>query len=209
MFVLGIFSFMTLYLPFLKDKSSMPFLYIIAGCNGAGKTTASYTVLPEMLGCREFVNADEIAKGLSPFQPETVSFEAGRIMLNRIRELIRLRVDFAFETTLSTKSYKGLIEEAQTHGYFVVMIFFWLKTKELAKERVKLRVENGGHFIAADVIERRYDRGVRNLIHIFRHIVHAWVVYDNSDFEPKKVAMGIGERLEVNNHDIWNKIQSV
>jgi predicted ABC-type ATPase len=81
----------------------MPFLYVIAGCNGAGKTTASYTVLPEMLDCKEFVNADEIAKGLSPFQPETVAFEAGRIMLTRIRELIKSKVDFAFETTLSTK----------------------------------------------------------------------------------------------------------
>jgi len=78
-------------------------LYIIAGCNGAGKTTASYTVLPEMLECQEFVNADEIAKGLSPFQPEKVSIQSGRIMLNRINELIEKRVDFAFETTLSTR----------------------------------------------------------------------------------------------------------
>jgi predicted ABC-type ATPase len=84
----------------------MPFLYIIAGCNGAGKTTASFTLLPEVLGCREFVNADEIARGLSPFQPETVSIEAGRIMLQRIQELVRLKVDFAFETTLSAKSYR-------------------------------------------------------------------------------------------------------
>jgi predicted ABC-type ATPase len=91
----------------------MPFLYVIAGCNGAGKTTASYTVLPEMLNCKEFVNADEIAKGLSPFQPDAVAFEAGRIMLNRIRELIRSKVDFAFETTLSTKSYKSLLVQAK------------------------------------------------------------------------------------------------
>jgi predicted ABC-type ATPase len=99
----------------------MPFLYIIAGCNGAGKTTASYTVLPEMLECKEFVNADEIAKGLSPFQPETVAFEAGRIMLNRIRELLKAKVDFAFETTLATKSYLPLINEAKDKGYTVVL----------------------------------------------------------------------------------------
>ena len=91
-------------------------LYIIAGCNGAGKTTASFTILPEIINCREFVNADEIAKGLSPFQPEKVSFEAGRIMLNRINELLKDNVSFAFETTLSTKSYKHKIIETKKNG---------------------------------------------------------------------------------------------
>lgn len=95
----------------------MPNIYIIAGCNGAGKTTASFTILPEMLDCKEFVNADEIAKGLSPFQPETVSFQAGRIMLERITELIDLEVDFAFETTLTTISYRNTIEIARKKGY--------------------------------------------------------------------------------------------
>lgn len=104
----------------------MPNLYIIAGCNGAGKTTASYTVLPEMLNCKEFVNADEIAKGLSPFQPETVSFEAGRIMLHRIRELMNSKIDFAFETTLSTRSYYSLINKAKAEGYTIILFFFWL-----------------------------------------------------------------------------------
>lgn len=88
-------------------------LIIIAGFNGAGKTTASFTILPEILGCKEFVNADEIAKGLSPFQPETVAFEAGRIMLNRLDELIEDGNDFAFETTLATKSYTGRIKKAK------------------------------------------------------------------------------------------------
>ncbi len=83
----------------------MPNIFIIAGCNGAGKTTASFTILPEMLNCKEFVNADEIAKGLSPFQPESVSFQAGRIMLERIDELLETELDFAFETTLTTLSY--------------------------------------------------------------------------------------------------------
>lgn len=100
---------------------SMPKLYIIAGCNGAGKTTASYTVLPEMLGCREFVNADEIAKGLSPFNPESVAIEAGRLMLQRMDDLLSEGEDFAFETTLATRSYVKFVERAQAKGYFVTV----------------------------------------------------------------------------------------
>ena len=122
-------------------------LCIIAGCNIAGKTTASFTILPEILDCKEFVNADEIAKGLSPFQPEKVAIEAGRIMLNRINELILENQNFAFETTLATRSFKKKIIEAKDKGYHVTMLFFWLESSELAKERVKTRVAEGGHNI--------------------------------------------------------------
>lgn len=108
----------------------MPNLYIISGCNGAGKTTASFNILPEILDCKEFVNADEIARGLSPFQPERVSFEAGRIMLNRIEELMNQEKDFAFETTLATKSFKNLVERARNKGYFVSLIYFWLESTD-------------------------------------------------------------------------------
>ena len=103
----------------------MPNLYIIAGCNGAGKTTASFTILPEILDCKEFVNADEIAKGLSPFQPENVSFQAGRLMLERVDELLNNRSDFAFETTLTTLSYLNTIKEAKVKGYSITLLFFW------------------------------------------------------------------------------------
>jgi len=133
-------------------------LYIIAGCNGAGKTTASFTILPEIINCKEFVNADEIAKGLSPFQPEKVAFESGRIMLNRIEELLKENQSFAFETTLSAKSYKNKIRNAKEKGYTVTLLFFWLQNVELAKERVKIRVSEGGHNIEPEVIERRYIR---------------------------------------------------
>jgi predicted ABC-type ATPase len=102
-------------------------LFIIAGCNGAGKTTASYTILPDILDCNEFVNADEIAKGLSPFNPDKSSFQAGRLMLERIRELIKTRGNFAFETTLSTKSYKNFVIEAQKSGFEVTLLFFYLQ----------------------------------------------------------------------------------
>lgn len=106
----------------------MPKLYIIAGCNGAGKTTASYTVLPEMLDCKEFVNADEIARGLSPFNPEHVAIEAGRLMLRRMDDLLEENADFAFETTLATRSYTKFIERAHQKGYFVSLLYFWLPT---------------------------------------------------------------------------------
>ena len=139
----------------------MPNLYIISGCNGAGKTTASFTVLPEMLGCREFVNADEIARGISPFKPESVAIQAGKIMLNRIEDLLANQMDFAIETTLTTKSYINTIAKAKTLGYQVTLLFFWLNDVELAIERVKTRVSEGGHHIPEEVIRRRYSKGIQ------------------------------------------------
>lgn len=159
-------------------------LYIIAGCNGAGKTTASYTILPEILNCREFVNADQIAAGISPFQPESAALEAGRIMLQRIDHLMHEGVDFAFETTLSTRSYVGSIKEAQRQGYFVTLLFFWLESTTLAKERVEMRVSEGGHNISPDVIERRYKRGISNLFNLYMPVCDKTMLLDNSDKNP-------------------------
>lgn len=161
----------------MTDKN----LYIIAGCNGAGKTTASFTILPEIIECKEFVNADEIAKGLSPFQPEKVAFEAGRIMLNRITELLIDNQSFAFETTLSTRSYKHKIIEAKEKGYTATLLFFWLQNVELAKARVKMRVTEGGHNIEPEIIERRYYRGIKNMFEIYLPIVDGALVFDNSN----------------------------
>jgi len=161
----------------MTDKN----LYIIAGCNGAGKTTASFTILPEIIECKEFVNADEIAKGLSPFQPEKVAFESGRIMLKRITELLIDNQSFAFETTLSTKSYKSKILEAKEKGYTVTLLFFWLQNVELAKARVKMRVSEGGHNIEPEIIERRYSRGINNLFSIYLPIVDGAIIFDNSN----------------------------
>ena len=184
-------------------------LYIIAGSNGAGKTTASYTALPEMLNCREFVNADEIARGLSPFQPQTVDFQAGRIMLRRINELLRGKNDFGFETTLSTKSYIHLIRQAKSLGYRVILIFFWLESPELAKARVKARVAAGGHDIPGSVIERRYYRGIKNLFTLYLERVDSWAVYDNSGDVPVLVAQRNGAlKQKVFIDDLWKKIQT-
>lgn len=159
-----------------------PNLYIIAGCNGAGKTTASLSVLPEVLQCDEFVNADEIAKGLSPFHPEDMAITAGKLMLNRIDTLLAQNRTFAIETTLATRSYKNLIAKAHNLGYHITLLFFWLPSPEMAKQRVASRVASGGHNIPEDVIIRRYQAGLQNLFDIFIPIVDRWSLYDNSGY---------------------------
>jgi predicted ABC-type ATPase len=163
-------------------------LFIIAGCNGAGKTTASYAILPEMLDCKEFVNADEIARGLSPFQPEKVAIEAGRIMLRRIWDLLKEESTFAFETTLATKTYQNFIDVAKKQGYAVTVLFFWLQTIDLAKERVRKRVEQGGHGIDEPTIERRYRSGIKNLFDIYIPIVDKVLIFDNSEEKHELIA---------------------
>ncbi len=162
-------------------------LYILSGCNGAGKTTVAYSILPEILQCREFVNADEIAKGLSPFQPDKVTFQAGKIMIKRIKSLIEQGNDFAIETTLSAITYKQTIKAAQENGYYVTIIFFWLSSIELAKERVRLRVKEGGHNIPDNVIERRYIKGLYNFFNVFLSICDNVMLFDNSAESPKLI----------------------
>ena len=187
----------------------MPNLYVIAGCNGAGKTTTSFTVLPEMLNCKEFVNADEIARGLSPFQPETVSFQAGRIMLNRIHELLGDGKDFGFETTLASKSYEPFITRAKEFGYTIVLIYFWLESVDLAKSRVMERVKKGGHSIPEATIERRYYRGLNNFFRLYRNLADSWIVYDNSKEVPAPLAKGNGKMISnIYNYDIWKMIEA-
>lgn len=184
----------------------MPDLYIIAGCNGAGKTTASYTILPEILNCQEFVNADNIAAGLSPFNPESVAFVAGRIMLNRIQELMEEQADFAFETTLSTLSYVSLIKAAHLKGYKVSLLYFWLSSPNVAVQRVARRVSKGGHNIPADVIERRYYRGIRNLYKLYMPVCDEWTLVNNMDLVPEVIAKSDGFGKAILNNELWNTI---
>jgi len=160
-----------------------------------------------MLDCKEFVNADEIARGLSPFQPEKVAIEAGRIMLNRIHELMVNKIDFAFETTLSSKSYRNLVKEAQLNGYFVTLVYFWLNSVDLAIERVDGRVATGGHSIPEDTIRRRYNSGIKNLSRIYLPICDSWMIFDNSEHPPLLVANGFQNTdKQVYRHDIYNQI---
>ena len=165
-------------------------LYIISGPNGAGKTTASYTVLPKILQCKEFVNADEIARGLSPFNPESVAIEAGRLMLKRISELLQRNESFSIETTLSTRSYFRLVEKAHSQGYDVTLLFFWLKSPQQAIERVAERVAKGGHDIPKDIIVRGSWEGLDSLFKIYMPIVDTWILVNNSETPRSVVATG-------------------
>ncbi len=182
----------------------MPTLYIIAGCNGAGKTTASMTLLPEILNCKEFVNADSIAAGLSPFHPEGVSFEAGRLMLQRMEYLISQKETFAIETTLTTISYRNTIAKSKTVGYEVTLIYFWLNNVDLALQRIAHRVKKGGHNVSEDVVKRRYSKGISNFIKIFAPIVNSWMVFDNSGKKPVLVAEHKLLEKIIHHQKLWN-----
>ncbi|WP_101689840.1 zeta toxin family protein [Dysgonomonas massiliensis] len=188
----------------------MPNLYIISGCNGAGKTTASYTMLPEIIKCKEFINADEIAKGLSPFQPEKVAIEAGRIMLTRMKDMLNQKEDFAIETTLATKSYASFIKEAQAKGFYVTLIYFWLNSPELAIKRVQERVKGGGHNVSQEVIRRRYKAGKKNLFELYTPITDFWMVIDNSVNPFQLIVEGMKEKIVcIHNEDTYNKIRNL
>ena len=184
-------------------------LYIIGGCNGAGKTTASYTVLPDILNCREFVNADEIAHGLSPFNPEEMAIEAGRLMLKRIKELLEKGETFAIETTLATKSYINLVHQAQERGDLVTLVVFWLRNPELAMQRIAERVKEGGHNIPAPTTRRRYVSGINNLFNLYAPVVDCWVIYDNSVSPRIAIAQG-GRKAQtvVYNKELLNQMKS-
>lgn len=183
-------------------------LYIIAGCNGAGKTTASQTIVPKSLLVKEFVNADEIARGLSPFNPEGMAIEAGRLMLKRIDELLEAEESFSIETTLATKSYINLVHRAHAKGYLVHILFFWLENAKLARQRVAARVKSGGHNIPQDVIDRRYTAGLRNLFTLFMPETDLWIMYDNSHNRRERIAFG-GKRIQtkVNEKTTFEKIK--
>jgi predicted ABC-type ATPase len=185
-------------------------VYIIAGCNGSGKTTATFTILPDIIQCREYINADEIARGLSPFQPEKVNFEAGRIMLHRIQELLQGNESFAFETTLSTVSYKHTVLEAQRRGFEVTLIYFWLDDIDLAKKRVRTRIIEGGHGLPDDVIERRYMRGLKNLFKIYIPLVNNVLLFDNSLGLNEIIAIKSEKTVwEIKNQQAWDQLNSM
>jgi len=168
----------------------MPKLYIISGCNGSGKTTASYGVLPEMLECSQFVNSDEFAKSLSPFSPESASIQASRFMLLKIKYLFQKRKNFSIETTLATRSLIKMIRESQKSGYNVTVLYFWLNSPELAIARVRARVAIGGHNIPEDTIRRRYHMGLDYFFHQYVPLCDRWILADNSEIPFTVVAEG-------------------
>ena len=187
----------------------MPRLYIISGCNGAGKTTASYTMLPEMLECSEFVNSDEFAKGLSPFQPEKASIQASRYMITKIRYLLKRQRDFGIETTLATRTLLKTIRMAQAAGYTVTLLYFWLNSPELAIERVAARVETGGHNIPEETIRRRYRVGIDYFFHDYAPICERWILADNSQIPFRVTAEGSkNDLINIKDETTYDKIRT-
>jgi predicted ABC-type ATPase len=188
----------------------MPKMYIISGCNGAGKTTASYTLLPEMLECSQFINSDEFAKSFNPFKPEAAAIRASRFMLMRYRYMFEKRLDFGIETTLATKTLLNLAKKAQKEGYSITIMYFWLRTPELAIERVKARVENGGHYIEEQTIRRRYHTGLNYLFNEYIPLCDRWILVDNSTPPFRIVAQGYkGEEPEILDLTTYNIIKEI
>ena len=184
----------------------MSSLYIIAGPNGAGKTTTAETLLPDFLHCVEYVNADNIARGISPFNPESVAFQAGRVMLERMKELVDRKIDFAFETTLSAKSYVSFIKFCKQKGYDITLIFIFLDSPETAKQRVKSRVEKGGHNIPEKIIERRYYKGLENLGKYFVNLCDSVMIFNNTGQTPILVSELIEREWQVYDNNDFSKI---
>lgn len=168
----------------------MPHVILLAGPNGAGKSTVAPLLLRGALGVQEFVNADTIASGLSAFSPESAAFQAGRVMLKRMSELSSRRTNFAFESTLSARSFAPWLQRLRAGGYKVRIIFLFLSDPRLAIERVRQRVRLGGHDIPVPVIKRRYYAGVKNFFNLYMPLADQWKVYDNSALTPRLVAIG-------------------
>ena len=181
---------------------------VLAGPNGAGKTTAAPLLLPEHLGIREFVNADEIARGLSPFNPDGSAIAAGRLMIERIHALARAGESFAFETTCAGRGHARLLRSCRAAGYKVTLMFLWLPSSEAAIARVARRVRAGGHGIPPAVVARRYVAGLRNLRHLYLPLADIGLIYDNSDGGGGLVAER-REGLDLLVHDpaVWSRIE--
>lgn len=187
----------------------MPRLYILSGCNGSGKTTASYTLLPEMLECTQFVNSDEFAKSLSPFNPSEASVVASRYMLMRIEYLLERKEDFSIETTLATRSLVGIINDAKASGYTVTLLYFWLNSPELAIQRVKNRVLTGGHNIPENVVRRRYSMGLHYFFETYMPMSDHWILADNSVSPFKVVAEGSSLGTFIKDEEKYKTIRSI
>jgi len=183
-------------------------IYIIGGPNGVGKTTFAREFLPHYADCRNFVNADIIAAGVSPFSPEAAAFRAGRLMLDEIELLAKRSVDFGFETTLSGRTHLNLVRDLKTRGYSVHLFFLWVPTVELALSRVRDRVLQGGHDVPASLVRRRFERSMRNFFLYYRRLADSWILFDNSGGAPNIIASEKAGKLRIIQKDLYDDLIS-
>jgi len=192
-------------------SEAAPQVIVIAGPNGAGKTTLAPFLLRDKLGVLEYVNADPIALGLSGFDPASVTVKAGRVMLSRLHDLAKQRKTFAFESTLAAKHYAGWIEKLRHDGYAFQLMFLWLRSADLAVQRVRERVQAGGHHVPEQVIRRRYPAGLKNFSKLYQPLANTWAVYDNSHLpSPMMIAQGgQGGGKSIIHADLWESFQEM
>ena len=188
-------------------SKTIPNVYIIAGPNGSGKTTFAREFLPQYARCRNFVNADLIASGLAPFEPRTAGIKAGKLVLQQIDEHSRRRVDFAFETTLSGKSYVRLLKELKSQGYVIHLFFLWIPNTELAIARIKDRVSEGGHNVPAKDVKRRFRRSINNFFKLYEPLLDLWMLFDNSIMKPVLIAKSQNGRREIFDNALFETIK--
>jgi predicted ABC-type ATPase len=181
-------------------------VYIIAGPNGSGKTTFAKKFLPDYAKCQNFVNADLIAQGLSPFSPRAAAIKAGRLVLEQIRNLAEKNVDFAFETTLAGKSYIPFLKELKKKGYSINMFFLWVPNSELALSRIKDRVASGGHDVPAADVKRRFHRGLVNFLKLYKPLADTWLLFNNEDAIPRLIAREKSGKAEILDKGLFEKI---
>lgn len=182
-------------------------IYIIAGSNGSGKTTFAKRFLPKYAKCPNFINADLIAQGLSPFEPQTAALKAGKIVLQQIEEFSARGLDFGFETTLSGKSYVKLLDDLIKKGYELHLYYLWIPDTRLAIERIKGRVLEGGHNIPDIDVRRRFTRSISNFFRLYEPLLSTWMMFDNSGQEPELIARGNNGQIAVANKELFEAIK--
>jgi len=187
-------------------RKKSPNLFIIAGPNGAGKTTFAKEFLPHDAKCENFVNADLIAQGLSPFSPAAAGIKAGRLLLKQIHEFAEQCADFAFETTLAGKTYVAVLRRLKQQGYAIHLFFLWIPSVELAVARIKDRMANGGHDVPVADVRRRFGRSVSNFLKVYRALLDSWTLFDNSTTRPSLIAEEKNGKLIVVDPELFAKI---
>ena len=190
----------------MKQKSNPPSVYIIAGSNGSGKTTFAKEFLPNHAKCYEFVNADLIAGGLSPFAPESAAIQASRLLLDRIHKLADQSRDFAFETTFSGRTYLPFLRDLKKKGHNIHLFYLWIDNVDLALERIAERVRQGGHNVPGDIVRRRFSKSLRNFFNLYQPLSDTWMIFNNSTEAPNLIATEVYGKLTIKDKELYDNI---